>query len=381
VDRDLKVLHFITGLGFGGAQVMLFRYLRGLGAVRKQHHVISLLPPEHFSQEIEKLGVQVDSVDLPPGRITLGGLRRMRKMVAGIAPDVIHGWMYHGSIAASIANFRIGPASRVIWSVHHSLHDLNAERRNTRILLKIMSPMSRHVGAITYCATQSQKQHENLGFNSKKSVLIPNGTDLNEYVKDGDARGRLHDLASIPNDRTLLGNINRNHPMKDQVSLVKSAAHLIKRGHNVHVLLIGADHQGSVAETTAIQLGIGDRFSQLPARNDIPKIVPGLDVFVLSSAWGEAFPLSVGEAMAAEVPAIVTDVGDSAWLVGNTGGVVPPKDSEALADGIEKILQLSVAERSKLGQLARQRIQDLFSLDAYIDAHGALYQEVAAQSK
>lgn len=381
LERDLTVLHFITGLGFGGAQVMLFRYLRGLGAARKQHRVVSLLPPEHFSREIEKLGVRVDSIDLPPGRITLAGLRKMRRIVAETRPDVIHGWMYHGNFAASVANFRLGPASRVIWSVHHSLHDLTAERRNTRILLKLLAPLSRYAGAITYCAEQSQSQHRDLGFSPKRDCVIPNGTDTGEFAAAPQARGRLNGLAGLPDGRILLGNINRNHPMKDQVSLIKAAAILRDKGHDVHVILIGAGHQDSAAADMAHTLGLNDRFTHLPARDDIPQIMPALDIFVLSSAWGEAFPLSVGEAMAAEVPAVVTDVGDSGWLVGDAGIVVPPKDPEALAEGIEKILNLSVDARRLLGQKARQRIEKLFSLDTYIEAHSELYTRVAALAK
>ncbi|MDR6266716.1 glycosyltransferase [Roseobacter sp. N2S] len=379
-ERELKVLHFITGLGFGGAQVMLFRYLRGLGSARKQHRVVSLLPPEYFSREIEKLGVRVDSINLPPGRITLAGLRKMRRLVADMRPDIIHGWMYHGSFAASVANVGLGPASRVIWSVHHSLHDLNAERRNTRILLKLLAPLSRYTGAITYCAAQSQSQHQQLGFSAKNDCVIPNGTDIAEFAADPQARGRLTSLAHIPDGRMVLGNINRNHPMKDQVSLIKATAILRDKGHDVHVILIGAGHHNSAAAKLAGELGLSERFSHLPARDDIPKIVPALDVFVLSSAWGEAFPLSVGEAMAAEVPAVVTDVGDSGWLVGDAGILVPPKDPEALATGIEKILHLSANERQALGQKARQRIETLFSLDAYIKAHADLYARVAALS-
>lgn len=381
LERELKVLHFITGLGFGGAQVMLYRYLRGLGSARKQHRVVSLLPPEHFSREIENLGVHVDSIHLPPGRITLAGLRGMRRLVKDMQPDIIHGWMYHGSFAASIANYRLGPASRVIWSVHHSLHDLNAERRNTRILLKLLAPLSRSAGAITYCAAQSQSQHRELGFSAKCDCVIPNGTDIAEFSADPQARNRLNSLAGIPKGRILLGNINRNHPMKDQVSLVKATAILRDKGHDVHVILIGAGHQNSAAAGLASELGLKERFSHLPARDDIPQMVPALDVFVLSSAWGEAFPLSVGEAMAAEVPAVVTDVGDSGWLVGEAGIVVPPKDPEALAAGVEKILRLSGDERRLLGQKARQRIENLFSLDAYIHAHSDLYTRAAALAK
>jgi len=377
----LKVLHCITGLGFGGAQVMLYRFLRGLGEDRKNHEVISLLPPAHFSQEIEKLGVKVTSANFPLGRFNLSGLSKIRSHISQFNPDIIHGWMYHGNIAASVANFGLAPASRVIWSVHHSLHNLKAESKSTRLLLKVSAPLSKNLGAITYCSKQSEKQHSNLGFASSRKHIIPNGTDIQLYIPRPSARKNLCMLGDIPSGRCVIGNINRNHPMKDQLSLVMAAKILIDRGRDIHLVLIGDGHEGSDAAKAAVELDILDRFTMLPARNDIPLIVPGLDLFVLSSAWGEAFPLSVGEAMSCEVPAVVTRVGDCDWLVGDAGIIVEPKDSVGLAEGIDLFLQMPKSKRYALGRAARERIEKLFSLDLYIKSHNELYNNVSRKCR
>ncbi|MCV6824493.1 MULTISPECIES: glycosyltransferase [Halocynthiibacter] len=376
----MRVLHCITGLGFGGAQVMLFRYLKGLGEARSNHEVVSLLPPAHFSHEIENLGVRVTSAELPQGKFNLKGLKKIRSHIKDFSPDVIHGWMYHGNFAASVANFGLGSSKRMVWSVHHSLHDINAESRSTQMLIKLSAPMTKRLGAVTYCSKQSQTQHEAFGFSSDKSVLIPNGTNMEEYHARPAARSFLCSLGGIPESRILIGNINRNHPMKDQLSLVKAAKKLIDRGRDIHLIFVGEGHEGGEAAQAVAAFGMQDRFTIIPARNDIPEIVPGLDVFVLSSAWGEAFSLATGEAMASEVPAVVTDVGDSAWLVGDTGAVVPPSNPDALADGIDQIIALPEPERKALGKRARARIDTKFSLDRYIKAHDDLYHRVAESS-
>jgi glycosyltransferase involved in cell wall biosynthesis len=355
---------------------MLYRFLRGLGEERKNHEVVSLLPPAHFSHEIEKLGVKVISANIPQGKFSLSGLRKIRAHISEFNPDVIHGWMYHGNFAASIANFGLAPASRVIWSVHHSLHDIKTESRSTQMLVKMSAPLSKKLGAITYCSKQSETQHSNLGFSKTRKYLFPNGTDLELYKPNPKAKGTLCSLDSIPTDRFVIGNINRNHPMKDQLSLVKASKILIDRGRNIHLVLIGEGHDDSEAAKAATQLNMWDRVTMLGARNDIPLIVPGLDLFALSSAWGEAFPLSVGEAMSCEVPAVVTRVGDCDWLVGDTGVVVEPNDPAGLADGIDSILQMSASEKVALGRAARKRIKELFSLDLYIKSHNELYEAV-----
>jgi glycosyltransferase involved in cell wall biosynthesis len=376
----MKVLHCITGLGSGGAQVMLFRFLSGLGDERKNHEVVSLLPHAHFSKEIEKLGVKVTSADIPQGKFSIAGLRKVRAHIAEFNPDVIHGWMYHGNFAATLANFGLGPASRVIWSVHHSLHDLSAESKSTRLLLKISAPLSKRLGAITYCSKQSEQQHSELGFAKGRKYLIPNGTDLSLYRANPNGKKYLCDLDNIPNDRFIIGNINRNHPMKDQLSLVKATKSLIDRGKNIHLVLVGEGHEGSDAAKAAQEFGILDRVTMLGARNDIPQLMPGLDLFTLSSAWGEAFPLSVGEAMSCEVPAVVTRVGDCDWLVGDTGIVVEPKNVTDLANAIDKVMQMPSTQKNELGKAARARIADLFSLELYIKSHTDLYAKVKSSN-
>jgi glycosyltransferase involved in cell wall biosynthesis len=97
------------------------------------------------------------------------------------------------------------------------------------------------------------------------------------------------------------------------------------------------------------------------------------DIVVLSSAWGEGFPNVVGEAMACGTPCVVTDVGDSAWVVGECGRIVPPRDADALSKTIVAVL-LDDGLRKELGYKARQRIQDLFSIEKVSKSYLDLYQ-------
>jgi glycosyltransferase involved in cell wall biosynthesis len=102
----------------------------------------------------------------------------------------------------------------------------------------------------------------------------------------------------------------------------------------------------------------------------------GLDVLTVSSAWGEGFPNVVGEAMACAVPCVVTDVGDSAAIVGDTGRVVPPRDTQALVAGWLHLLDLGAQARRNLGLEARQRIQEHFSLPSVVARYESLYGQV-----
>jgi len=102
-----------------------------------------------------------------------------------------------------------------------------------------------------------------------------------------------------------------------------------------------------------------------------------MDVAVLSSAWGDAFPNVVGEAMACATPCVVTDVGDAAYIVGNSGLVVSASNSEALANAMMTMIEMSDLKRSKIGEMARERVVALFSMESVVKQYEKLYRGVS----
>ena len=118
----------------------------------------------------------------------------------------------------------------------------------------------------------------------------------------------------------------------------------------------------------------------LGVRTDIAAVMNALDLHILSSAYGEAFPNVVSEAMACGTPCIVTAVGDAALIVGDTGWAVPPKDPIQLATAISKAVkarsnQILWAERQAA---CRQRIQDNFSLQIMVDKYHDVWKKSIA---
>src|SRR5260370_40801084 len=124
---------------------------------------------------------------------------------------------------------------------------------------------------------------------------------------------------------------------------------------------------------------IGEHGHRWGLRQDIPRLFSGMDIATTASR-SEAFPIVVGEAMACGTPCVVTDVGDSALIVENTGSVVPPEDPHLLAEAWRALIDAGPALRRRLGSAARDRWRRPFALPAIVESYQSIYAQVAARA-
>lgn len=355
--------------------MMLFRYLRANGNAAANHLVVSVMSKGPVAAMLDSLGVEVIDLGVAGAADIPRAVARLAALFVRRPPAVVHGWMYHGSLVATLA-LLLGRHSRVglVWGIHHSLADPANEKRMTRTVLTALRQLAPRADAITYCSREAARQHSAFGLSSARARFVPNAIDTDEFHPDPAAQARLRTVASVPNDRLIVGCVGRTHPMKDHAGFAQVIAMLVQRGIDMHGVLIGDGQPEGDAMRVAAAAGVADRLTALPARGDLPTLVPGFDVYLLSSAWGEALPLAVAEAMASGVPAAVTDVGDCAWLVGSTGRVCPPRRPDLLADEVQDLLLLSKEERAEVSTACRVRIMQMLSMAEYVANHAELYQ-------
>ncbi len=356
---------------------MLARFLRPLTHTDHKSVVLSLMSPGPLGQRIARLGTRVHSLGIPQGRLPLLSVPALGHNLQQIDADLVHGWMYHGNIAASIGCLVALRFAPVIWSVHHSLYDIATEKPLTRQLIRLSALLSRRTSAITYCSHVAADQHEIVGFDPRRRVVIHNGIDCDEFrPSQAGAKAELAQRLNIPEQRHIIGSIGRFHPMKDQEVLVHAYAELLQDGYDIQGLFVGEGHKDGVVMNTARALGIQDRISTMGSDADVASVMPGLDIHAISSAWGEAFSMATAEAMASGVPPVVTNVGDCALVVGKTGKVVARRDAKAMAAALRELLDIGPDARRQLGSMGRRRIIENFSLQGYVNKHLALYEEV-----
>jgi glycosyltransferase involved in cell wall biosynthesis len=374
--RDL--MHVITGLSTGGAEMMLFKLLtlakRGsCGAV-----VVSLMDGGTIGRRINALGVPVVTLGMRRGMPDPFALIRLARAVRRIRPIAIQGWMYHGNLAATLAARCTSDKIPVFWNIRQSLYEIRKERSITRLTIRLGSWLSSIPEKIIYNSKISALQHEAMGYKPEKSIVIPNGFDLQEFRPDSRIRQQIRRELGVPNDAVAIGLVARWHPMKDHANFLGAASLLLQQDPHVHFVLVGKGSTKNNGEVwkLASKLSPFDNIHLLGERRDIPDILASLDIATSSSAWGEGFPNVVGEAMACGVPCVVTDVGDSAVIVGETGLVVPPRAPADLATAWMKMIVFGREIRQRLGLAARQRVAENFALDVIFREYQALYDRV-----
>lgn len=375
----MKLLHIITGLGTGGAEIMLER-LTTLSSEDVRHEVISLRGVGTVGERLRTAGITVTSIDM----IGLSAPLAFVRLVSAIRrsrPDVVQTWMYHSDVIGGLAA-RIAGVRSIAWGVRTADVRLGISlKRGTILMLRAGARLSRTLPQrIVYVAEAARRSHEGAGYDPAKSVVIHNGFALPDRAALATAAAAIRQAAGIPVDALLVGTAGTFTAQKNQVGFVAACAPLMAARSDVHVALIGS---GNVADNPVLAEAIAasgapERIHMLGERRDVPACLIALDLFCLASR-GEGFPNVVGEAMAVATPVLVTDVGDAALLVGDTGTVVPADDAYALASAIADLANLPRGALTERGSAARVRIERHFTMTQAKDRYLMLYRSLLAE--
>ena len=377
----MRVLQLITGLGVGGAETMLRNLITQFDRTRLETLVISLTTKAPIGNELLALGVPVIALGGRGGVLTPRQILALRHTAAAWNPDVIHSWMYHANLVAQGLGFLWqGRRPALITSVRGALNAPDQQKRALRVVRRLDGLLSRCADAVVFNSTTSAQQHVGIGYDSRRIRVIPNGFDTIRLSPSDSVRAETRRALGFDSE-PLVGLVARLDPLKGHRLFLQAAQRVVATRPRCRFLLVGRG-----CDTSNVQLASWIREFALEAhvtllgeRRDMPAIDCSLDI-VVSASLSESFPNAIGEAMACAVPAVVTDVGDCAALVGDTGIVVAPRDATALASGIMQLLNLEDPVRRELGRRARARIVARYSLPSIAGQFAELYEALAVSA-
>ena len=358
----------------------LYRLLTCLDRTRYANQVVSLIPAGELGDRIRELGIPVFSLNMKPGQPSLSALHSLSLRMRNERFDIIQSWLYHADLLGLLAA-RAANIDHVVWNIRNAYLNMSDYRRLSRVVLKGCSLLSGWPQVVICNSRAGQEFHTGLGYHPRRWLIIPNGFDPDEFKPNQQARLDIrHELGLAPNV-LLVGMTARFDPVKGHVDFLKAAGTLVRSAIDAHFIMIGdgVNLENKLLSAMIEQENLGGRIHPLGRRNDMPRLYASLDVFSLTSL-GEGFPNVVAEAMLCGVPCAVTNVGDTELIVSDTGQVVPPGDSTALANAWHSLLSLSEFDRQSLGLRARQLIVERYSLDKMVSAYDQLYRDIIAGS-
>lgn len=361
----MKVLHIITCLDQGGAEAVLCR----LVAAKEEgieYAVVSLKGRGFYGETLESLGLVPHYFQFARffQLSSFFEFVRLVKLISKLSPDVVQTWLYHADLIGGVAA-RLAGCRNVVWGIRTASLSPELISRFTLIVAWLCARLSKLIpAAITTCSEEAARTHKAMGYNAAKFHVIPNGYDLTLYAPDSKKRHQIRREFGIREDDVLMGCVARWNPYKDHPNLLRALTLVASGGRPVRCILVGAGMSTDNVELVSLLSTYNLAGSVILAgpRGDVPSIMNSLDLHILPSI-SEAFPNVVAEAMACGVPCLVTDVGDAALIVGNTGWVVPPNNAPLLARAIENaVLVFGSEEFVTLRLAARERILHNFSL-------------------
>jgi glycosyltransferase involved in cell wall biosynthesis len=374
VAAPLRVTFIVRHLAIGGAERQLAALAAGFDPRRIRATILTMYPGGEIFDELAREG-RVDVIPVyKRGRWDLFGFgSRLLDACRDSQPEVIYGWQTVTNEIAWLCARRLG--CPIVWGIRASQFRAGAYHWSVGPLLRLGARLTPYVDAVVCNSEAGRRTHEALGYDPSRMHVIPNGIDTQRFVPDAERRRHTRAAWGIPLEDTVVGMVARIDPHKGIEQFLAAAAQLSPRT-NMHVVLVGpgCKNQREALREAWIGEALAARLHLLEALPNAECIYPALDL-VVSASWAEGFSNSIAEAMACGVPCVVTDVGDSAIIVGDTGIVVPARDVDALRGALETALTWS--ERSTRGERARQRIMHSFSIAQLVERSSALLESVA----
>ncbi len=374
----MNIVFISTGLQTGGAEMMLIKLLERLNRKSFSPQVVSLTTEGELGSRIRELGVPVHALAMQPGRLDAAAVWRLSGLLRRTAAQVVQTWMYHADLVGGLAA-RLAGVPTIVWGIRNSNLDPDKTKPMTRGVVGLCAGLSHWIpSGILSCSETARDVHVARGYAAAKLTVIPNGFDLARFMPDPSARASVRCELGLAANAPIVGIVGRHDPLKNHAGFLAAAGILHRSRPDVNFVLVGRglDRANTVLLCAAREAGVFHRTHWLGQRTDVPRLMAAFDILA-SSSLGEAFPNVLGEAMACGVPCAVTDVGDSATIVGDTGAVVRSGDMGGLAAALETLLAEKPIARAGRAARTRQRVQECFEIGQIAHRYETYYRQLS----
>lgn len=370
----MRILFLSTSMGLGGADQQLLsaaQVLRDRGhAVR----IVSMTPLGPMGLQAQALGVTTDSLEMRRGVPDPRGLGRLVRLVRAWKPEVVHSHMVHANLMARALRLLV-PVPVLVSTIHNVYEGgplLMAAYRLTNGLVDHMTIISEAAAARFVTERIVPK---------RLLTVIANGVDTERMrTVPPEARTALRRSFGVRDEAFVWLAVGRFEIAKDYPNMLRAFRDVRARQAGAVLVIVGQGSLQGETEALAVELGLDAAVRFLGARDDVPAVLSAADAYVMSSAW-EGMPMVLLEAGAAGLPIVATAVGGNGEVVrdGESGFLVPPRDSEALGAGMLRLMALPSQERRSMGERGREHIRANYGLQRVAERWERVYWDAMAR--
>lgn len=360
----------------GGAERQLVALSKGLARRGHDVHIVLFYSGGVFDENLLGSNVHVVFLDKTSRWDIMGFLVRLMLTLRELRPSLVYSFLDVPNIIVGLLRYVIGNP-KLVWSIRAAGMEMGQYdwlSRSVSWLEARLSGMADMIIANSHAGAIWARQR---GFPSSRIEVVENGIDTTRFNRDADGGEILRQEWDVTETVILIGIVARLDPMKDHPTFLRACALLAENHKKLMFVCVGSGSPSYEEKLRILtnDLGMADRVIWAGARQDMSAVYSSFDICCLSSAFGEGFPNVVGEAMACGVPCVVTDVGDAARIVDDLGVVVQPRDPDALARGIDQMLN-RIRIEPNIPILVRESIEKRFSLDNMLMRTEKLLQEL-----
>jgi glycosyltransferase involved in cell wall biosynthesis len=334
------------------------------------------MPPRAYVVEMQAAGVSVFSLDIKRKVPDPRPFLRLARLIRVWRPEIVHSHMVHANILARI----VRPLVRVpvLVCTAHTIDERGRKGsgRLREFLYRLTDPFC---DLTTQVSQAGLERYIQVGAVPRHKIrYIPNGVDTERFKPN--LKDRLKVRKELGVDGFAWLAVGRFDPPKDYPNMLQAFARVVRERSHTTLLIAGDGPLRKAMESMALDLGISGYVRFLGIRRDVSQLMNAADAYVMSSSW-EGMPMVLLEASATGLPIVATDVGGNREVVldGITGFLVPPRNPEALAEAMLRMMDLPEEKRREMGKAAHKHIEENFSLDRVVDMWEALYKELLEQ--
>lgn len=367
----IKVLHLITELSIGGAQSALLHLLENFGEASFEHSVACFFNADGATaNQIRALNIPVFDLRMN-NKFRVDALGRLLGLLRQKKPDILHTWMFHANLPGRILG-RLASIPIILSSER----TMGQESRLRYWINRHSISLVDQVVCVSESVADFAVHH--VGLPSDKINVIPNGINPAQY-RNLPSKQQARKSLNLPIDAVIIAAIGRPRPVKGYQYLLKAFVQASKSFPQTQLLFVGDGPDRAGLMDQAQSLGVRSRVSFYDDTTNIPQILASLDMLALPSLF-EGMPNIALEAMAAGLPVVATAVGGTPEVVidGKTGLLVPPRDAEALASALTRLLK-NPQLREEMGQAGRKRVESEFSIHDTVRRVRRLYDNLVTQ--